>query len=78
MKTPNLVTLQSTKQDSQELFWQTKKHDFVEYEDWQMELHDEQDFQNAKDTAKANSYIDNVVFEYSEITEFELSQNKTK
>ena len=78
MKNPNLVTLQSTRQDSLEMFWQTEKHDFVLYEDWEMELHDEQDFQNAKDTAKANSYINNVVFEHSELTAFELSQTNTK
>jgi hypothetical protein len=74
MKTSNLVTLQAIRQDTQELFWQTEKHDFVLYEDWQMELHDEQDFCNATETAKANNYLGNVVFEHSEITAFELSQ----
>lgn len=76
MKTNNLVTLSNYHQAADEMYWQSDKSDFVLYEDWKMELHDEQDYQNAKDTAETNGYMGVIRFEHSEITAFELGEEK--
>lgn len=73
MKNPNYVSLQTA--DS-EMVWQSDKSDFVQIEDWIMELHDKQDFVNAINKARDCSYIGKVDFEYNELTAFELSNTK--
>jgi len=77
MKNSNYVSLYN-KHSEQDLIWQSDKSDFVLADEWNMELHDETDYQNAIDKFVHSNYIGRVVFEYNEITEFELSQTNTK